>query len=311
MMEFRAPEPADKPWVDELLARRSDRGCDYNFTNIFVWKKAYGLEIGRFEDFLTVHLCGRMGCSYMYPAGSGDIAGAIRAIEAVLGTAAKPDGSSYVPAVSYDMENGRPKRVGCVREEALTYGTKKQGEYTLEDYYALPDDQRVELIDGVFYNMSAPTLLHQQIGGEIHRQIANHIMEHKGKCIPFIAPVDVQLDRDERTMVEPDVGILCDRDKRKGGIIFGAPEFLVEILSPSTRKKDMTLKLQKYANAGVREYWMVDIKKRTILTYFFEADDYPVIYGFEDQIPVRIYDGALSVDMSLMLPWIEENLEEQ
>ena len=82
MMEFRAPEPADKPWVDELLARRSYRGCDYNFTNIFVWKKAYGLEIGRFEDFLTVHLCGRMGCSYMYPAGSGDIAGAIRAIEA-------------------------------------------------------------------------------------------------------------------------------------------------------------------------------------------------------------------------------------
>ena len=234
----------------------------------------------------------------------------IRAIEAVFAPAAKPDEGSDVPAVSYDAGDGegRCRGAGYVREEALAYGAKKQGEYTLEDYYALPDDVRVELINGVYYDMSAPTLLHQQLGGEIHRQIANHIMEHKGKCIPFIAPVDVQLDQDEKTMVQPDVGILCDRDKRKDGIIFGAPEFLVEILSPSTRKKDMTLKLQKYADAGVREYWMVDIKKRTILTYFFEAEDYPVIYGFEDQIPVRIYDGALSVDMSLMLPWIEEDM---
>ena len=191
-------------------------------------------------------------------------------------------------------------------EPSVAYGVKRQGEYTLEDYYALPEDQRVELIDGVFYDMAAPVLLHQRLAGEIYRQIANHIFEQKGRCIPFFAPVDVQLDCDERTMVQPDVGILCDRDKRKGGIIFGAPEFLAEIISPSTRKKDMTLKLQKFANAGVREYWMVDIKKRVILTYFFEADDYPVIYGFKDQIPVRIYDGDLSVDMSLMLPWIEE-----
>lgn len=82
MIEFHTPVPEDKTWVDELLARSSYRGCDYNFTNIFVWKKAYGLEIGRFEDFLIIHLCGRMGCSYMYPAGSGDIAGAVRAMEA-------------------------------------------------------------------------------------------------------------------------------------------------------------------------------------------------------------------------------------
>ncbi|WP_130870160.1 DUF2156 domain-containing protein [Intestinimonas massiliensis (ex Afouda et al. 2020)] len=81
MIEFHTPVPADKPWVDELLARCSYRGCDYNFTNMFVWQKAYGLEIGRWEDFLVTHLCGRMGCSYMYPAGSGDIAGAIRALE--------------------------------------------------------------------------------------------------------------------------------------------------------------------------------------------------------------------------------------
>ncbi|MGN8897142.1 DUF2156 domain-containing protein [Flavonifractor sp. HCP28S3_F3] len=80
MIEFHTPVPADKLWVDELLARSSHRGCDYNFTNMFVWRKAYGLEIGRIGDFVVTHLCGRMGCSYMYPAGSGDIAGAIRAL---------------------------------------------------------------------------------------------------------------------------------------------------------------------------------------------------------------------------------------
>ena len=81
MIEFHTPTPADKPWVDELLSRCNYRGCDYNFTNIFVWKKAYGLELGRIGDFMAVHLCGRMGCSYMYPAGSGDIAAAVRSLE--------------------------------------------------------------------------------------------------------------------------------------------------------------------------------------------------------------------------------------
>ena len=90
---------------------------------------------------------------------------------------------------------------------------------------ALPDEQRVELIDGYFYDMASPTFGHQSIGGEIHRQIANYIMEHGGNCRPFIAPVDVQLDCDERTMVQPDVGIVCDTSKIKRFGIYGAPDF--------------------------------------------------------------------------------------
>ena len=81
MIDFKTPVPSDRTWVDELLARGNYRGCDYNFTNIFVWKKAYGVEIAQGNGFLLTHLCGRMGCSYMYPAGAGDIAGAIRALE--------------------------------------------------------------------------------------------------------------------------------------------------------------------------------------------------------------------------------------
>ena len=147
---------------------------------------------------------------------------------------------------------------------------ERNGSYTLDDYYALPDEQRVELIDGYFYDMSSPTFGHQSIGGEIHRQIANYIMEHGGDCRPFIAPVDVQLDCDNKTMVQPDVGIVCDPSKIKRFGIYGAPDFLVEVISPSTKKKDYALKLSKYMEAGVREYWILDFRQEKILVYFFE-----------------------------------------
>ena len=82
MITFKTPAPTDKAWVDGLLARGNYRGCDYNFTNLYVWKKTYGVEIAQGGDFLFTHICGRMGCSYLYPAGAGDIAGAIRMLEA-------------------------------------------------------------------------------------------------------------------------------------------------------------------------------------------------------------------------------------
>ncbi len=183
-----------------------------------------------------------------------------------------------------------------IAETAVPYG-KPQGSYTLEDYYALPDDIRVELIDGVIYDMSAPTLTHQFVGGEIFSKIMQYIDGKKGKCIPFISPVDVQLDCDNRTMVQPDVIIVCDKDKRINRCVYGAPDFVAEVLSPSTRKKDSMIKLRKYQMAGVREYWMIDLKKEKVITYFFEEDGIPAIYGAEDDVPVRIYEGDLKISM--------------
>lgn len=194
-------------------------------------------------------------------------------------------------------QSASPENTDIIRESAGSYNAlSKEHLYTIADYYALPEDQRVELIDGVFYDMAAPTTIHQGLAGMIHKKFLDHVLEHKGPCFPFISPVDVQLDCDDKTVVQPDVMIVCDRDKHKNGRIFGAPDMVVEILSPSTRRKDMQLKLHKYGNAGVREYWMIDPRKKVVVQYDLEHLDPPVIYGFDDKVPVLIWDGACVVD---------------
>lgn len=193
----------------------------------------------------------------------------------------------------------------CVREEAA-YMVHTQGSYTVNDYLALPEEQRVELIDGYFYDMASPTGLHQMIGGEIYRQIANYIMDHNGNCIPFMAPLDVQLDCDEKTMVQPDVIILCDEDKLKDGRIFGAPDFLLEVISPSTKKKDYTIKMHKYMNAGVREYWILNPYQKQLLVFCFEDEDCPMICGLDKPIPVGIYNGELEISFEHIAKWIKK-----
>ena len=192
-----------------------------------------------------------------------------------------------------------------VREEA-EYQIHTQGSYTVEDYRVLPEERRVELIDGVFYDMASPTFLHQRITGEIHRQIANFILDRGGDCQSFVFPVDVQLDCDEKTMVQPDVGILCQDDKIRKWGVYGAPDFLLEVISPSTKRKDYTKKLAKYMEAGVREYWILDPYQKRLLVYCFESELYPVIYELNEPVPVGIYDGELLIQFEHIKKWIEE-----
>ena len=197
-----------------------------------------------------------------------------------------------------------------LREEALAYGGKKQGEYTLADYYALPDERRVELIDGVIYDMSAPSAPHQAIIGELHLMFQLFVRSQGGPCKIFIPPLDVQLDQDDRTMVQPDLIVICRRDIILRRCCFGAPDMVVEILSPSTRRKDIHIKTMKYMNAGVREYWMIDPDKKQVLVYEFTKDEFPRIYGFDSRIPVGIWDGALEIDfaeISRQIAYIYEN----
>ena len=116
MIEFHAPTPADKAWVDELLARGNYRGCDYNFTNLYVWSRAYNQRIARVDDFLVTHVCGRLGCSYMYPAGSGDIAAVIRALEADAAEKGEP------PLLVVCDEISDPHNLGAIIRTAYCAG---------------------------------------------------------------------------------------------------------------------------------------------------------------------------------------------
>lgn len=120
----------------------------------------------------------------------------------------------------------------------------------------------------------------------------------------FPAPLDVQLDCDNKTMVQPDMVIICDYNKLRKKNVFGAPDFVIEILSGSTRKKDSIKKLQKYENAGVREYWIVDPDKKKVIVYEFEVEMSPTIYGFEDRIPVGIFGGDCIVDFTEIYAYV-------
>lgn len=183
-----------------------------------------------------------------------------------------------------------------VKEAQTEYQTgKRDGEYTLEDYYALPDDRRAELIDGVIYDMVSPTSIHQALLWQIFKQLSKCIEKKNGQCMPFFAPLDVQLDCDDKTMLQPDILIVCDREKIRKGKIYGAPDFVLEILSDSTRKRDMVIKLAKYAAAGVREYWIVDPDKNKVIVHDFEKGNVG-IYGFGHVVKAEIFGGACEVD---------------
>ena len=198
--------------------------------------------------------------------------------------------------------NTTPETPLYAAESAPVY--KRQGTYTLADYLALPDDKRYELIDGVLYDMASPTSVHQSIGGFIHHKMMDHVMRKGGNCVPLISPLDVQLDMDDRTIVEPDVMIVCDRNKVRRKRVFGAPDMIIEILSPSSARKDSFLKLHKYANAGVREYWIIDPDREVVIQYFFEESEIPKIYGFSDTVPIRIWNDELQIDMEEVSKWI-------
>lgn len=193
-----------------------------------------------------------------------------------------------------------------VSEPAAYYIAKRPGEYTIKDYYALPDDVRMELIDGIFYDMASPNLVHQRIAGEVHRQIADYISANKGSCLPIIAPMDVRLDSSNRTMIQPDVIIVCDKGKVKSWGIMGAPDFVLEVLSPSTKRKDCIKKLDKYMEAGVKEYWMIDPSKRKVIVYQFENEIYPAVYGMEGSLAVGIFDGKLQIDLQEISSMIQD-----
>ena len=160
--------------------------------------------------------------------------------------------------------------------------------YTIEDIYALPDGERAELIDGQIYYMAPPSFVHQKISVKLSTKIDNYITEHNGKCEVVAAPFAVFLNKDDLTYVEPDISVICDPSKLNDKGCNGAPDWVIEIVSPSSKRMDYSTKLFKYRTAGVREYWIVDPAKDRTMVWNFENDDSEE-YSFKDKVKAGIY----------------------
>jgi Uma2 family endonuclease len=191
--------------------------------------------------------------------------------------------------------------------EAYCATEHRQGSYTVDDYRALPDDVRVELIDGNFIYLQAPKTIHQSIVAEISYQFLDFIKKKKKTCRTYVGPIDVQLNQDDYTIVQPDLSVLCKLDLLHENCIFGAPDFILEVISPSTKKNDYTIKLAKYQTAGVREYWILDPYQKKLITYFFEDEDaIATIYGLDQSVPVHIFNSDLVIDLTDIASLVSE-----
>lgn len=169
----------------------------------------------------------------------------------------------------------------------------KNNTYTIDYIYSLPEGQRAELIDGVVYNMAPPNRIHQDIVMNLSAEIRDYIKKNNGSCKVYPAPFAVFLNADEQNYVEPDISVICDKNKLDDKGCNGAPDWIIEIVSPSTKRIDYGIKLFKYRTAGVREYWIINPLNNTVNVYDLETDELTDQYSFDDDIKVCIYDDLI------------------
>ena len=206
---------------------------------------------------------------------------------------------------------------GVIRETAAIYQTgdrdhdrrlspylpyKPQGTYTVADLELLPEEERFELIDGVMFRLESPSVEHQQLVMFLGSCLRDMAEEQDCDCLVLCAPCDVQLDRDEKTMVQPDVLVICDENNVNEKRCVGAPDLCIEILSPSTRSKDQLLKRYKYEHAGVKEFWAVDPEADQVIVYRFGDGTAETRYSFEDKVSVGICPGGHYIDFAERIP---------
>lgn len=168
--------------------------------------------------------------------------------------------------------------------------------YTIDDYENLPESVHAELIGGQMYYRPTPNRMHQEILVFLLSTIANYIDSKDAPCEVYPGPFAVKLFNDRDDIVEPDISVICSPEKLTDRGCTGAPDWIVEIISPSTASRDYIYKLNLYANAGVREYWIVDPNSKKILVYFLQESGFKMdAYTFQDKVKANIYDD-LQVD---------------
>lgn len=162
---------------------------------------------------------------------------------------------------------------------------------TVEDIERLPEGERAELINGEMYGMASPTLIHQDMLGWLNMEIRSYIMQHQGNCRVLPAPFAVYVLDDNHNYVEPDISVICDESKLDEKGCHGAPDWVIEIVSPSSKYMDYVRKLALYEKAGVREYWIVDPAQKSVTVYGLEKEEGPVLHSFAESVRAGIYEG--------------------
>ncbi len=165
----------------------------------------------------------------------------------------------------------------------------------VEFLHEIDEDKQIELINGHLIYNEAPNLKHQMIVQNVGRIIDDFIRFNNGKCRMFNVGVNLYFDEDDNSLLIPDVVVLCDDIKLSESGIIGPPDWIIEVVSRSTRRVDYNEKMHKYMGAGVREYWIVDPEKERVTTYIEGEPMMAYVYSFDDEIPVYIYDGNLSI----------------
>ena len=164
---------------------------------------------------------------------------------------------------------------------------KQKQPFTTDYIDQLPEGARAELIDGVVYNLATPSRIHQKIVSLLTRIIGNHIADRKLPCDVYPAPFSVRLNENNTNHLEPDLSVICDKDKLTENGCEGAPDWIIEIVSPSSQRKDYFIKLNWYSWAGVRLYWIVDPQMQIVTVHDFEHETMKQ-YRFTDSVPVAI-----------------------
>ena len=164
---------------------------------------------------------------------------------------------------------------------------------TLEQYEALPDEKRMEVFDGIVYDMASPSQIHQSISMQLSTVINNYILRKKGPCSIFSAPFDVKLSDSPLIIVQPDIMVVCDKNKLDEKRCNGAPDFIIEIVSPANPSDDYIRPLYYYKHYEVRAYWIVAPRRKVITVNYFENNIVSVQYPFDSVIKVNIFDDLL------------------
>ncbi|MCR5509777.1 MAG: Uma2 family endonuclease [Lachnospiraceae bacterium] len=183
------------------------------------------------------------------------------------------------------------------RESIGNLAYRMSGMMSLEEYSALGESRIYELLNGQLTVNDHPKVRHQRIISDVGRTIGNFISDRGGSCEVFIGGINVRFPGDDSTNLIPDIAVICDPDILDETGTTSAPDWIIEVTSPATRKRDYNEKRSKYMKNGVREYWVIDLEKEAVSVYLAENPDIAGLYGFGTDIPVNIYNGDLKIQI--------------